>query len=162
MTSTMTSTQEKRLTKPNAAPSGKTSPLTFATAASTKRPNEDDSLTQVVTLPDPVGHHMLVALPTIKERTASGLIIPDAVTEKEKAAAVFGTVLAMGDACYQDKARFPTGPWCKVGDTIMFSRYQGMRFKSQDAESGGMIEYRMMADDCIVATVPVGAKIGGL
>lgn len=119
--------------------------------------------TEMVILPDPVGHHMLVALPTFEEMTKSGIIIPNMVTERERAATVVGTVLAMGDDCYKDKARFPGGqPWCKVGDTVLFSRYAGMRFKSQDAETGNMVEYRMLTDDGIVATVPVGAKVGAL
>lgn len=118
--------------------------------------------TEMVILPDPVGHHMLVALPTLEEQTKSGIIIPTMVTERERAATVVGTVLAMGKDCYQDKSRFPGGPWCQEGDTVLFSRYAGMRFKSQDAETGAMVEYRMLTDDGIVATVPVGAKVGGL
>jgi co-chaperonin GroES (HSP10) len=118
--------------------------------------------TEMVILPDPVGHYMLVALPTFEEQTKSGIIIPGVVTERERAATVVGTVLAMGGTCYTDKTRFPGEPWCKLGDTVMFSRYQGMRFKSMDRETGGMVEYRMLTDDQIVATVPVGAVVGGL
>jgi co-chaperonin GroES (HSP10) len=127
-----------------------------------KPPSDLDSDTSLVLLPDPVGHHMLVALPTFEEKTKSGIIIPNIVNERERAASVVGTVLALGDACYKDKQRFPDGPWCKVGDVVLFSRYQGMRFKSQDTESGDMVEYRILTDDGIVATVPMGAQVGGL
>ena len=119
--------------------------------------------TTFVTLPDPVGHHMLVALPTMKEQTEKGIFIPAVTNERERAAAVVGTVLAMGSTCYQDKRRFPNGePWCKAGDSVMFSRYSGMRFKSKDIESGDLVEYRMLADDQIVGTVPDGAIVEGL
>lgn len=119
--------------------------------------------TEMIILPDPVGHHMLVALPTFEEQTKSGIIIPGMVTERERAATVVGRVLAMGGTCYMDKARFPDAkPWCKVGDTVLFSRYAGMRFKSRDLESGDMVEYRMLTDDGIVATVPAGAQVGAL
>lgn len=118
--------------------------------------------TTLVILPDPVGHHMLVALPTIEQKTKSGIIIPTAVTERERAATTVGYVIAMGADCYKDQKRFPNGAWCKTGDTVLFPRYQGMRFVSQDAETGEMVEYRMMADDCIVGTVPEGAKVGAL
>lgn len=118
--------------------------------------------TTLVILPDPVGHHMLVALPTIEQKTKSGLIIPTTVTERERAATVVGYVIAMGDDCYKDAKRFPNGAWCKTGDTVLFSRYQGMRFVSQDAETGEMVEYRMLTDDGIVGTVPEGAKVGAL
>ena len=121
-----------------------------------------DSDTEMVILPDPVGHFMLIALPTMAEQTAGGIIIPHGVNERERAASVVGTVLAMGPSCYKDIKRFPDGAWCKTGDKVLFSRYQGMRFKSKDIESGEMVEYRMLADDGIVGTAPDGADVGGL
>ena len=128
-----------------------------------KPPSDLDSDTEMVILPDPVGFNMLIALPTMAERSAGGIIIPSVVNERERAAAVIGTVLAQGPLCYKDFKRFPDGqPWCKTGDKVLFSRYAGMRFKSKDLESGEMVEYRMLSDDQIVGTVPVGAEIGGL
>lgn len=122
-----------------------------------------DSDTEMVILPDPVGYHMLVALPTIEEQTASGIIIPDEVTQRERVATVVGTVLAMGEDCYKDPRRFPAGkPWCKVGDKVLFSRYSGMRFKSRDILTGAMVEYRMLSDDNVVGTVPDGAQVGAV
>jgi len=132
-------------------------------AFTSNRPATDlDSQTEMVILPDPVGHHMLVALPTMAERTASGIIIPGEVNERERAATVIGTVLAMGPSCYKDEKRFPQGAWCKNGDKVLFSRYQGMRFKSKDTESGDMVEYRMLTDDAIVGTVPDGAVVSAI
>ena len=84
--------------------------------------------------------------------------------------------MAMGPDCYKDpppklpdnlppgtpvtvlaaRPRFPSGPWCKLGDTVLFSRYAGKRFKIEG------VEFRMLADDEITATIPVGAKVGGL
>ena len=54
------------------------------------------------------------------------------------------------------RPRFPSGPWCKAGDTVLFSRYAGKRFKIEG------VEFRMLADDEITATIPDGAKVGGL
>lgn len=126
-------------------------------------PRASEQETELVILPDPVGYHMLIALPTMAQQTASGIIIPDVVTERERAATVVGTVLAMGDECYKDPKRFPAGkPWCKVGDSVLFSRYSGMRFKSKDRSTGDMVEYRMLSDDNVVGTVPAGAEVGGL
>lgn len=126
-------------------------------------------------LPDPVGHFMLVALPDVEAQTAGGIIIPETVTDRERAASVVGTVIAMGPDCYLDpvpelplppsgvavtvaiaRPRFPSGPWCKIGDTVLFSRYAGKRFKSAG------VEFRMLNDDEITATIPAGAKVGGL
>lgn len=132
-------------------------------ATTLPKPASDlDSATEMVILPDPVGYNMLIALPTMGEKIGS-IIIPFAVNERDRAAAVVGTVLAQGPLCYKDPKRFPDGqPWCKTGDVVMFSRYSGMRFKSKDLESGEMVEYRMLSDDNIVGTVPPGAEVGGL
>jgi co-chaperonin GroES (HSP10) len=143
----------------------KTTPAGTAPASNIQLPrlrSDLDSDTEMVILPDPVGHFMLIALPTMAEQTAGGIIIPTAVNERERAASVVGTVLAMGPSCYKDRQRFPDGAWCKEGDKVLFSRYQGMRFKSKDIESGEMVEYRMLADDAITGTVPDGADVGGL
>tara|TARA_R110000868_G_scaffold83941_1_gene236924 strand:+ start:109 stop:552 length:444 start_codon:yes stop_codon:yes gene_type:complete len=125
--------------------------------------------------PDPVGHFMLVALPEVEIRTAGGVYMPETVSERERTASVIGTVIAMGPDCYVDPAiplpdvapgtpitvlasrpRFPSGPWCKEGDTVLFSRYAGKRFTIDK------VEFRMLADDEVIATIPEGAKVGGL
>lgn len=120
------------------------------------KPNND---TELLIAPDPVGHFMLVALPEVE--LSKTIIIIDTVTDRERAASVVGTVMEMGPDCYKGTfpngtPRFPSGAWCKKGDTVLFSRYQGMRFKI------GGIEFRMLSDDAIVATVPMGAEVGGL
>lgn len=157
----MRSIKETLLTKTDAALSLKDNfPKLHTPAASAPADRSD---TEMVILPDPVGFHMLIALPTYAEQTASGVYIPSVVNERERAATVIGTVLAMGDECYKDLKRFPAGkPWCKIGDKVLFNRYSGMRFKSKDVESGEMVEYRMLSDDNIVGTVPDGAEVGGL
>jgi co-chaperonin GroES (HSP10) len=126
--------------------------------------------------PDPVGHFMLVALPEVELRTAGGVYIPETVSDRERTASVVGTVIDMGPDCYTDpepklpqamatgaaitivtaRPRFPSGPWCKKGDTVLFSRYAGKRFTIEGTE------FRMLADDEVIATIPEGAKVGGL
>ena len=54
--------------------------------------------------PDPVGHFMLVALPDVEAKTKAVLYIPTTVTDRERAASVVGTVIAMGPDCYRDVA----------------------------------------------------------
>jgi len=64
-----------------------------------------------------------------------------------KSAIGLGNVLAMGADCYRDKSRYKQGPWCKVGDWVMFARYAGSRIKIE----GG--EVRLLNDDEILATI---------
>ena len=53
----------------------------------------------------------------------------------------------MGEQAYNDKERYPNGPWCKVGDYVMFRTSTGTRFKMDG------VEYRLMNDDSIEAVV---------
>jgi co-chaperonin GroES (HSP10) len=53
----------------------------------------------------------------------------------------------VGDLAYADKDKFPTGPWCKEGDWVIFGRYAGARLTID----GG--EVRILNDDEIVGTV---------
>ena len=46
-----------------------------------------------------------------------------------------------------DKNRFKDGPWCKVGDWVIFARYAGSRIEIE----GG--EVRLLNDDEVLATV---------
>ena len=47
----------------------------------------------------------------------------------------------------KDKERYPNGPWCKVGDWVVFARYAGSRIEIE----GG--EVRLLNEDEVLATV---------
>jgi co-chaperonin GroES (HSP10) len=64
-----------------------------------------------------------------------------------------GLVVDMGDEAYSDADRFPTGPWCKQGDYVMFRANTGTRFTVNG------LEYRLMNDDSIEATIADPAGI---
>ena len=98
-------------------------------------------------LPKPVGYHILVMLPKVEEAYDSGIIKADRTRHEEYILSSMGAVVDMGEQAYADKERFPTGPWCKVGDFVMFRPNTGTRFKVNGAE------YRIMNDDSIQAVV---------
>lgn len=98
-------------------------------------------------LPKPVGYRLLIALPKIDETYESGLIKSDRARHEEMILSMMGAVVDMGEQAYSDKDRFPTGPWCKVGDFVMFRPNSGTRFRVNG------IEYRLMHDDSIEAVV---------
>ena len=98
-------------------------------------------------LPRPVGYHMLVAIPEAKETFDSGLIKADTTKAIEEVATVVGFVVDMGPECYADKAKFPSGPWCKKGDFVLMRAYSGTRFKIHGKE------WRILNDDSIEAVV---------
>ena len=98
-------------------------------------------------LPQPTGWRMLVLPFKMKEKTKGGIIMGQDTLEKQQVASQCGNVLAMGPDAYGDKQRFPDGPWCKVGDWVMFARYAGSRIKID----GG--EVRLLNDDEVLATI---------
>ena len=98
-------------------------------------------------LPQPTGWRILVLPFKINEKTKGGIIMGQDTIEKQQVASQCGNVLAMGPDCYRDKDRFTKGPWCKVGDWVMFARYAGSRIKIE----GG--EVRLLNDDEILATI---------
>ena len=72
-------------------------------------------------LPVPVGYRVLVALPQIEETfDGTDLLKTDTTKNQEYVMSIIGLVVDMGDQSYADKERFPTGPWCKQGDYVMF------------------------------------------
>ena len=76
-------------------------------------------------LPQPTGWRMLVLPFKMNEKTKGGVILGESTLEKQQVASQCGNVMAMGDSCYKDKERYPNGPWCKVGDWVVFARYAG-------------------------------------
>ena len=98
-------------------------------------------------LPKPTGWRLLVLPFKMKDKTKGGVVLAESTLERQQVASQCGLVLEMGPQCYKDKERYPTGPWCKKGDWVMFARYAGSRIKIE----GG--EIRMLNDDEILATI---------
>jgi len=98
-------------------------------------------------LPKPTGWRILVLPFKMKEKTKGGVIMANTSLERQQLASQCANVLAVGPDAYRDKDRYPQGPWCKVGDWIIFARYAGSRIKIE----GG--EVRMLNDDEILATI---------
>ena len=98
-------------------------------------------------LPQPTGWRILVLPFKMGEKTKGGIFMGQDTLEKQQVASQCGNVLAMGPDCYRDKDRYTQGPWCKVGDWVMFARYAGSRIKIE----GG--EVRLLNDDELLATI---------
>ena len=98
-------------------------------------------------LPQPTGWRMLVLPFRMKEKTDGGILMGQETIDRQQVASQCGNVLAMGPDCYNDPKRFNDGPWCKVGDWVVFARYAGSRIEIE----GG--EVRLLNDDEVLATV---------
>ena len=98
-------------------------------------------------LPQPTGWRILVLPFKMKEKTDGGVILGQDTIERQQVGSQCGNVLAMGSECYRDKKRYPNGPWCKVGDWVVFARYAGSRIEIE----GG--EVRLLNEDEVLATI---------
>lgn len=98
-------------------------------------------------LPEPKGYRILCAVPDAEDTYESGLIKASDTKRIEENGTVILFVLKLGDLCYQDPVRFPTGAWCKEGDFILTRAYAGTRFKIHGRE------FRILNDDSIEGVV---------
>jgi co-chaperonin GroES (HSP10) len=98
-------------------------------------------------LPEPSGWRLLVLPFTPKEKTKGGIIIAQESLEKLRIATNCGYVIKLGPLAYHDKEKFPTGPWCKKGEWVIFARYAGSRLPIE----GG--EVRLLNDDEVLGTI---------
>ena len=98
-------------------------------------------------LPKPVGYRMLVRPWSGEKKTKGGILLSDTTQEMIEMTTVVGLVIMMGDLCYKDKDKFPSGAWCKEGQFIIYGRYAGSRFKTKYGE------HRILNDDEVIATI---------
>jgi len=122
-------------------------PKTELVGLKKEKEKEKEVTNQKAKLPQPTGWRILILPFKMKEKTKGGIIMGQDTLEKQQVASQCGNVLAVGPHAYQDKERFPNGPWCEVGDWIMFARYAGSRIKIE----GG--EVRLLNDDEVLATI---------
>jgi co-chaperonin GroES (HSP10) len=98
-------------------------------------------------LPAPSGWRLLVLPFSPREKTKGGVLIAQESLDKLRIATNCGYVLSMGPLAYHDREKFPTGPWCKKGDWVIFARYAGSRLPIE----GG--EVRILNDDEVLGTI---------
>ena len=106
---------------------------------------EDEELT--AKLPEPVGYKLLIAMPEMSEKTEGGVFVPDALKKQEETASIIGYVIKAGSEAYSDIDKFPSGPYCKAGDFVIFRSYSGTRFKIENQE------FRLINDDTVEGVV---------
>ena len=107
----------------------------------------DANRKEIEKLPKPVGWRILVLPFKAKDKTKGGILLTDKTIEDSQMTASVALVVAVGPDAYQDKEKFPNGPWCKQGDWVVFGRYAGSRLRIE----GG--EVRLLNDDEIIGVV---------
>ena len=94
---------------------------------------------------EPVCHRVLILPEEIEEKTKGGIVLTLTDVEKERMAHDIGHVVAVGCTAWADQS---THPGVKVGDKVMFAKYQGQTKTGADGK-----KYRLINDLDIVAVV---------
>ena len=90
---------------------------------------------------------------TQEDGTEVTLYLPDTVRAEDKYSSVSALVCAVGPEAYQGEKFERSGPWCKVGDWVMFPRYEG------NAVSYRGVPMVLLPDDRILAVISDPAEI---
>lgn len=98
----------------------------------------------------PAGHRVLVKVREAETTTAAGIIIPDAISERQTEANVFGIVVAVGPTAW--KAFDDGEAWAQVGDLVAFAKYGGFVIEDPDTKE----RFRLLNDEDITAVIERG------
>ena len=107
-----------------------------------KKPEE-----KATQLPKPSGYKILCAIPEQEKEYDGGIIKADETVRNDELLTTVLFVVDLGPDCYMDKAKFPTGPWCKKGDFILIRPPAGTRLIIHDRE------FRIINDDSVEGVV---------
>ena len=118
---------------------------TDAVTQATTLPQTDEE--KAKQLPEVSGYRILCAIPEAEKEFESGLIKSDQTMRNEEVLSTVFFVVKMGPDCYKDEKRFPSGPWCKVGDFILARPNSGTRLKIHNRE------FRVINDDSVEGIV---------
>ena len=108
---------------------------------------ENEETEKAKQLPEPKGYKILIAMPGAEEKTEGGIIKAAVTRQLEEVGAMYGLVLKLGPDAYEDKNRFPNGPYCEEGDLILMRSYSGTRFRIHGKE------FRLINDDSVEAVI---------
>ena len=107
--------------------------------------SDEEKATQ---LPKPSGYRILCAIPEAEnEHDGSGLLKADITLQNEESLTTVLFVVDLGEDCYKDPTRFPTGPWCKKGDFVLVRPHAGTRLVIHGRE------FRIINDDSVEGVV---------
>jgi chaperonin GroES len=90
----------------------------------------------------PVEYKILIEPEEVELKSAGGIVLATATTEKEKMAQVRGKLIAVGGNAFEDWKE----PIPKIGDNILYAKYAGIVVKGKDGR-----EWRLANDKDVTA-----------
>lgn len=114
-----------------------------------KRLTHENILKHASEIPQVRGYRVMLIPVDHQDRTRGGIALPEEVLERQRNHAQVFRVCGMGPDAYADKSRFPSGPFCELGDYVVLGRYAGTRVITYYCD-----DLRIVNDDEIMAVVP--------
>lgn len=99
-------------------------------------------------IPQVRGYRVLLIPVHHEQKTSGGIVLPDDVVAKQRNHAQVFRVVGLGSDAYKDTDRFPTGPFCEMGDYVLLGRYAGTKITTTYCD-----DLRAVNDDEIIAVV---------
>lgn len=97
---------------------------------------------------NPTGHNVVIKVEKPAEKTAGGIILPDAKIERETLASQKGVMVAAGPTA-GDYADWPEGEsFIPVGSRVLIRKFAGVEIKGDDGH-----DYRVCEDKEILAAL---------
>ena len=80
-------------------------------------------------LPQPTGWRILIMPFRAPKRSKGGILLNTKTLEEDAVQTNVGYILKLGPDAYEDKEKYPRGPWCEERKWVIFARYAGSRFR---------------------------------
>ncbi len=106
-----------------------------------------------IELPKPVGWQILVLQYGSPEKVGS-IYIPEKTKKEFEYSGRVGLILAMGADAYSDPVKFPAGPWCAVGDWIMWPAQESATTRFKYGRGASLAVLSLINDTSVVGLVP--------
>lgn len=102
----------------------------------------------------PTGYHILAAQYIRPQKSSGGILFADKSKSEDKWQGRVGLVLALGPDAYSDTAKFPSGPWCKPGDFIVWPAVEAATSRIEYGQRGASERavLVMIPDDRVLLT----------
>lgn len=69
----------------------------------------------------PLGFRVLIEPCDMEKVTEGGIVLPDTTVDRQKAVTQEGYIVDVGPSAWKDLDK--NGPWAKVGDKVLYSKY---------------------------------------
>lgn len=104
----------------------------------------------------PFGSRIMVQIRRAKDKTQSGIYLPEEARKTEASNTQVAKVVALGPLAFKNRStmtEWPEGAWCQVGDFVRTPKYGGDRWtaKHEDEE----IEFVIFNDLDIIGKVTI-------